>query len=303
MSEIDNNDPRNHTNRHEKEVRVISCTFVDRLALMNPLSLVALIILVLVAVQVFAQVTYNVEYAAPGGNSLKLDVHVPERKGTFPIAILIHGGGNKGDKQSYVTPLFSSLSAASFTWFTIDYRPAKAGYAASIADVEQAIHWIKANAAKYKGDRRRVALIGESSGGILALVTAGRATAGMKVNAVVAFYTPADLSYVVGDGNVPQVVRDYWGITEGENLRDWQREWSPTTYARTGMPPVLLIHGTADPKVPFENSLRLEKALKEAGVSCELLPIKDGDHGMGSWEKVDPSYKNKMIAWLRKTLR
>lgn len=270
---------------------------------MKPITLVVLIILILVPVQVCAQALYDVEYAAPGGTSLKLDVHVPDGRGLFPIAILIHGGGNKGDKQSYVTPLFSPLSAASFTWFSINYRPAKMGYRASITDVEQAIHWIKANAAKYKGDKRRVALIGESSGGILALVAAGRATADRKVNAVVAFYTPADLSYVVRDGNVPQVVRDYWGITKGEDLLAWQREWSPITYARTAMSPLLLIHGTADSKVPFENSLRLEKAWKEAGVPCKLLPIKDGDHGMESWEKVDPSYKNKMIAWLKKTLQ
>lgn len=270
---------------------------------MKRISLVMLTILALIPFQVCAQEIHNLEYAAPEGTSLKLDVHVPDGKGPFPIAILIHGGGNKGDKQSYVTPLFSPLSAASFTWFTIDYRPAKAGYAAAIADVSQAIRWIKANAAKYKSDQRRVALIGESSGGILALVAAGRATTDTKVNAVVAFYTPADLSYVVRDGNIPQVVRDFWGITKDENLAAWQRDWSPISYARAGMSPVLLIHGTADSKVPFENSLRLEKAWKEAGLACELLAIKDGDHGMGSWEKADPSYKKQMIAWLRKTLR
>lgn len=270
---------------------------------MKPISLVVWIMLVLIPSQVCAQEIHNVEYATPDGTSLKLDAHVPEGEGTFPIAILIHGGGNKGDKQSYVTPLFSPLGAASFTWFTINYRPARGGYPASIADVEQAVRWIKANAAKYKGDKRRVALIGESSGGILALVAAGRATGDAKVNAVVAFYTPADLSYVVRGGDVPQAVRDYWGITKGENLAAWQREWSPITYARAGMSPVLLIHGTGDPKVPFENSLRLEKALKEAGVACKLIAIKDGDHGMESWEKVDPSYQEKMITWLKKTLR
>ena len=272
-------------------------------AYVKPISLVVWTILALIPSQACAQEIHNVEYAAPGGSRLKLDVHVPEGEGAFPIAILVHGGGNKGDKQSYVAPLFAPLGDASFTWFTIDYRPAKAGYPASIADVGQAIRWIKANAAKYKGDKQRVALIGESSGGILALVAAGRATADIKVDAVVAFYTPADLSYVVRDGNIPQVVRDYWGIRKDEDLAAWRREWSPITYARAGMPPVLLVHGTADPKVPFENSLRLEKAFKEAGVACELIAVKGGDHGMESWEGVDPSYKEKMIAWLKKTLR
>ncbi len=115
-------------------------------------------------------------------------------------------------------------------------------------------------------------------------------------------HTPADLSYVVRDGK-HSIGRDYWGITKGENLAAWQRKWSPITYARPVMSPVLLIHGTADPKVDFENSLRLEKAWKEADVACELVAIKDGDHGMESWQKIDPSYKGKMIAWLKKVLR
>jgi alpha-L-fucosidase 2 len=155
---------------------------------------------------------------------------------------VVHGGGNKGDRQTYVTPLFEPLSAASFTWFTIDYRPAKAGYAASVADVQQAIRWVRAHAAKYKGDPERIVLIGESSGGILALLAAGRGET--PVDTVVAFYTPADLGYVVRDGNVPPMVREYWGIAPGEDLAEWQRRWSPTTYAKS-LPPVLLIHGTA----------------------------------------------------------
>jgi dipeptidyl aminopeptidase/acylaminoacyl peptidase len=53
--------------------------------------------------------------------------------------------------------------------------------------------------------------------------------------------------------------------------------------------------------VPFENALRLERVLKEAGVPCELVAVKDGDHGMGSWDTLDAGYKKRMIAWLEKT--
>ena len=60
---------------------------------------------------------------------------------------------------------------------------------------------------------------------------AGRATAETKSTRR-RVYTPADLGYIVGDGNVSPMVRDYWGIRADENVRDWQREWSPSTYAR-----------------------------------------------------------------------
>src|ERR1700694_5490392 len=50
----------------------------------------------------------DVEFAKPDGKPLLLDLKVPEGAGPFPAAIIVHGGGfDKGDKRSYVTPLFS----------------------------------------------------------------------------------------------------------------------------------------------------------------------------------------------------
>ena len=35
------------------------------------------------------RVTADIEYAKPGGESLKLDAHIPEGKGPFPAIILV----------------------------------------------------------------------------------------------------------------------------------------------------------------------------------------------------------------------
>ena len=65
----------------------------------------------------------DIEFAKVGDVSLTLDAFVPDGPGPFPTCILVHGGGFvRGDKQTYIKPLFAPLSEAGFTWFTINYR-------------------------------------------------------------------------------------------------------------------------------------------------------------------------------------
>ena len=54
---------------------------------------------------------------------------------------------------------------------------------------------------------------------------------------------------------------------------------SPLTYVRPGLPPVLTIHGDADPTVPYEQPLSLQKALDSAGVPNRLVTVPGGLHG------------------------
>ena len=70
------------------------------------------------------QVTADIEYSKPGGESLKLDAHVPEGKGPFRTVILVHGGDWTGGAKTanFVQPLFPVLDQTGYTWFTIDYR-------------------------------------------------------------------------------------------------------------------------------------------------------------------------------------
>ena len=54
---------------------------------------------------------------------------------------------------------------------------------------------------------------------------------------------------------------------------------SPLTYLGKAAPPVLTIHGDADPVVPFTQATRLHAALDGAGVPNRLVPIHGGHHG------------------------
>ena len=80
---------------------------------------------------------------------------------------------------------------------------------------------------------------------------------------------------------------------------------SPITFVHKGMPPFLMIHGTADKAVPYEQSPQMCAKMKEAGVRCEVFTVEGAPHGIGPWEK-NPAfqkYKEKMVEWLRQTLK
>src|SRR6188472_125839 len=111
-----------------------------------------------------AELKTDIEFAKAGDVSLTLDAFTPEGDGPFPTAILVHGGGfTKGNKTSFIKPLFAPLSEAKFTWFTINYRLApQHHWPASQDDVESAIRWVRGHAKEYKVDVNRIALIGES---------------------------------------------------------------------------------------------------------------------------------------------
>lgn len=253
----------------------------------------------------YAGLQTDIEYAKPGGVSLTLDAFVPEGDGPFPTAILVHGGGfTKGDKTSFIKPLFEPLSKAGFTWFTINYRLApEHRYPACVEDAMAAIRWVKEHARDYKVDVRRIALIGESAGGHIVSLAGARAKGDLGVAAVVPFYAPHDLeTLVLKRGELGPSMQALFGLTElNESAKKTLREASATSYLCADLPPYLLIHGDADTKVPFEQSTLFREKMKAAGARCDLIAIAGGIHGMGAWDKLNSDYRERMIDWLRKT--
>ena len=253
-----------------------------------------------------AELRTDIVFATADGTNLTLDAFIPAGVGPFPTCILVHGGAwVSGSKTSYIKPLFDPLSKAGFTWFTINYRLApQHRFPACIEDVESAIRWVKAHAAEYKADPQRIALIGESAGGHLVSLAGVRAQADTRVAAVVPFYAPHDMaSLVKKNQSSPEWARSLFGVT-ALNEAAWPtlRDASPINQIRPGLAPYLLIHGTKDNTVSFEQSLLFQEKMKAVGNTCDLISIEGGSHGMGSWEKLDPSYKEKLIAWLREKL-
>jgi acetyl esterase/lipase len=253
-----------------------------------------------------AEVKSDIEYGKAGDESLLLDACVPDGAGPFPIAIIVHGGGwSGGDKARDISFLFKPLTDANFIWFSINYRLApKHRFPACIEDVEQAIRWVKKHAAEYKGNPQRIALVGESAGGHLVCLAAARAKDDTRVAAVVGFAAPTDLvADVERRGGIQPALRNVFGLSDlDDDARSQLRDASPLDFLKSDMPSFLLIHGTDDKSVLYSQSEIFQKRLKELGVPCEIITIEKGVHGMKNWEKLDTSYKEKMIAWLERTL-
>jgi len=263
--------------------------------------------------------TYTgVEYWHPAGVSLCFDGHVPAGEGPFPAAILVHGGAwVTGDRKRSVAPLFSVLDSANFAWFSISYRlanaldpkglPTLALSSSSIAfaqdDVRAAVAFIRAHAAEYDVDPERIFLIGESAGAQLASIAALKPDENSRVRGVVAFYSPSDLvSIVQKSPMIPDNIRRAIQGTALETLLLARlRELSPITYVGANAPPFLMIHGTADPFVPFSQSTAFCDAMHQAGAKCDVYKVEGGGHGLRWWEPSESmmSYKAEMVRWLK----
>jgi dipeptidyl aminopeptidase/acylaminoacyl peptidase len=150
-------------------------------------------------------------------------------------------------------------------------------------------------------DRKRILVTGSSAGGHLALMTAMTpASAGLgdpiKIAAAIDFFGIADVADQLTGPNE----RDYavaW-IPEQPDRLELAGRVSPITYVRKGLPPILVLHGDADPTVPYQQSVTLVKALKLAGDDAELITVPGGRHGFTPVE-MDQLWP-RIFQWLKK---
>jgi len=264
----------------------------------------------------------DVEYARPGGKAVLLDLHVPDGAGPFPAAILVHGGGfDGGSKSTNVRPLFDLLAGAGYAWFSIDYRLApEFRFPQAMEDVTSAVTWVKAHAAEYHVDARRIALIGESAGGFLVNYAGTHETPETRVRAVVDLYGPSDYAAQAVERrdhperfNMMSIARHaangggtrFFGAEQldAEGLAKL-RSISPIHAVHAGMPPFLCIHGTRDDQVSYTLSTTFCDAIRNVGTTCELVSIGGGGHGMGGWRAPEMQHwKQKMVEWLNRSMK
>lgn len=238
----------------------------------------------------------DVVYTKVGDWEGRMDLYlVPKEKGPSPVVINIHGGGwNHGVKESQTG--YSTFFKQGFAVANIEYRlTGQATAPAAVEDTRCALIYLIKNAKELNIDPERIVIMGGSAGGHLALM------GGLLAN---------DHRF---DGNCPGVenikvaaIIDKYGITDvwdwgygtnvtsksagrwlGDKAKDqkFAASVSPINYVTKNSPPTFIVHGDADPTVPYQQSVDLHKKLKAAGVTTEFITVEGGQHGKFPKEK------------------
>ncbi|WP_165247211.1 alpha/beta hydrolase [Paludisphaera soli] len=242
------------------------------------------------------------------GETLRMDFARPkEGDGPFPVVVCIHGGGwRAGDRKDFREALFS-LAQQGCAAVSVQYRFApKHPFPAQLDDVKAAVRYVREHAKERKLDPDRVAVMGGSAGAHLALLLATTADEDPKeatssaVKAAVSIAGPTDLSPHFPDAS-RYMVEDLLGQDRKAD-RDAQDRASPLSHLNAGDAPVLLIHGTKDELVPYDQATRFREAAAKVGVEAELFTIEGGTHGGGGEPQAWATSVVKSVAFLRKHL-
>lgn len=234
-----------------------------------------------------------------------------------PLLVYIHGGGLIwGTRDDMNKEQIRRYNEAGFNVFSVDYRLAPESKLPAIRDdIKDLMVWLKTGAPDhFDFDRERVAVIGSSAGGYLALLSG---TFDVKPDAIVSFY---GYGQVTGDWyrnpsphftsmtTVPEILATqliqprpissapierryaiYLYCRQQGTWLDWVAgpdsanktelaQYAPVELADTEFPPTLLIHGDADEDVPYLESIAMKERLDSAGVQNELMTITNGKH-------------------------
>ena len=117
----------------------------------------------------------DVEYLRHGDKPLLARIYKPRGEGPFPLIIDLHGGAWCKKDRTADAGTDEPLARSGVVVVALDFRmPPDAGYPASLADINYAIRWCKARAAELGSRADMVGILGVSSGGHQAMLTAMR---------------------------------------------------------------------------------------------------------------------------------
>ena len=267
-----------------------------------------------------AEVSYisDVIYGRKDGMALTYDVLQPENANGAAIVFMMSGGwySSWGAPETRANQ-FADMLEAGFTMIPV-YHGSAPLYKVpdAYSDVDMAVRHIKANADTYQIDSHRIGLTGGSAGGHLSLMVGLNSDSGKAdarnpvmqqdntVATIVAYFPPVDfrsdqaeVQGIINEVEQDELMQRFPALDYDEAMIPMM---SPITHVDSNDPPVLLIHGDADPLVHVTHSHAMLATLKKFDVPSELIVISGGKHGFGG-ENAKIANEAR-LAWFEKHL-
>jgi len=241
-----------------------------------------------------------------GSRGHLLDLYLPPNAaGPVPVVIWTSGSAWRADTgKRGAHAVAARLNPAGYAVAGVSIRSsAQAQFPGQLHDVKAAIRWLRANAATYRLDPARIAIMGDSSGGwtsAMAAVTGdvpalegavGVTTGSSAVRAAVAFYPPTDFLEMdawalVPCGQPKAFCHDPATSPESQlvgcaiqTCADKVEAANPVRYVSPADPPLLILHGGSDPLVPHNQGERLYMALNKACREATFISLPRAGHG------------------------
>ena len=238
----------------------------------------------------------DLEYAKPDGIPLLARLYKPRGAGPFPGVVEVHGGAWTSNDRLTNTPIHQPLAESGVVVMAIDFRmPPQAMYPASLKDINAAVRWLKTNDENYGTRADLVGLLGTSSGGHQAMLSAlcpneplylPDGTTSAVPDAKVAFVAlcwsvldPLARYRMVTDKGIQRLIdahHAYWpsveAMAEGNPQLIIERD------ANTERPPVLLIQGTRDDNLTPDMADNFASAYRAAAGEITLEKFESQPH-------------------------
>lgn len=216
------------------------------------------------------------------GRSLTIYAHQRTNQKLRAAAVFIHGGGFHSGSAKLFEPHAQYYARQGMVGISISYQLAnttdpESSPLQSVLDVKSALRWLRIHANQLGIDPKRIAVLGDSSGGYLALAAAlfpgldaldDNLGISPKPDLLVLFNPVLDTGPLAA-----------WGMQEwSEMVKRRLAKLSPLKFITPGAPPTLVIHGTADRVTPISFSERLVTSLKSAGAKAKIAKIEGVGH-------------------------
>ena len=222
------------------------------------------------------------------GDVPTITIYRADGGGPAPAIVVCPGGGYGGLAAHEAEPIAKWLNTLGVTGVVLRYRLGpRYHHPVPLRDAQRAIRTVRARAAEWKVDPKRVGILGFSAGGHLAATAstqfdAGDSNAADPIDRQSSRPDVSVLVYPVITFTDPHAHAGSRRNLLGENpSRELVDALSAEKRVTKDTPPAFIFHTADDQPVPVENAILYASALRRAGVPFELHVYEKGRHGVG----------------------